>query len=114
MKLPVAFLAIAALGACSGPVSSPMERHARMSKAGELVARECAGVAGGYSDMKSIREDAAKNAEIARELGATPAVMSKAAEDVQENYAAGYFLVGEYDACNQLMSALSEAQVKYR
>lgn len=114
MKLPAALVVLFAISGCAAPVSSPMERHARMAKAGDLVARECAGVAGGYTDMKAIREDSAKNAMIARELGATPAVMAKAAKDVQSNYATAYFVVGEYDACSQLMAALSEAQVKYR
>lgn len=86
-----------------------MESAARKAAAAELVAKQCAGYAGGYAGVKRLREDANKNITIARNLGATDAVLQKARMDTQSAFNTVAAFTSPQEACNSLIGELAWA-----
>tara|TARA_R110002096_G_scaffold385567_1_gene579440 strand:+ start:1320 stop:1703 length:384 start_codon:yes stop_codon:yes gene_type:complete len=95
------------LAGCVAPAASPMEAAARRAAGAEIVARQCAGYAGGYSSVKTLREDASKNVATARNLGATDAVIAKARNDMQTGFNTMVAFTTPQEACNKLIGELA-------
>ena len=97
------------LAGCTAPPASPIEAAARKAAAAELVAKQCAGYAGGYVAVKDLRRDGASQLALARELGATDADIQKARTDVQNAYSAAAILTTTHEACNGMIGELGWA-----
>jgi len=86
-----------------------MEAAARKAAGAELVAKQCAGYAGGYEGVKRLREDANKNITLARNLGATDAVLQKARADTQSAFSTAAAFSSPQEACNAMIGSLAWA-----
>lgn len=106
-KFPMALVAVLLLAACAAPPQSPMEKHARLAAGAELVAMQCAGYAGGYDSARSLRADANRNIQTARNLGATDGVISKARQDVQTTFSTAAAFTSQQEACNAMIGSLA-------
>lgn len=106
-RMILAFPCALTLAGCVTPPASPMDRHARLAAGAEFVAKQCSGHVGGYSSAQEMKADADRNIIAARKLGATDATIQQARKDVQNAYAGAYVLVGEQEACRQLVSELA-------
>lgn len=96
------------IGACAPPPpANEMERKARMAASAEIVARQCAGFAGGYSDAVQLRGDANRYIVDARALGATDQDIQRQRDVVQTTFQNAVAWVSRQDACNQLVSELA-------
>lgn len=105
---PTTALALLALAACAPPPpASPAERHARLAAAAEIVARDCAGFAGGYGSVRQLRDDANRNIVTARSLGATDAVIEQARIDARTAFNAMVVWTSLQHSCNALVSELA-------
>lgn len=107
LKLPIAIASLIALANCAAPPASPMEKHARLAAAAELVAMQCAGYAGGYESARTLRADANKNIQTARNLGATDAVITKARQDVNTTFTTAAAFTSQQEACNSMIGSLA-------
>jgi PBP1b-binding outer membrane lipoprotein LpoB len=105
----IAVSSLAFLAGCVAPPSSPMEASARKAAAAELTAKRCAGYAGGYESVQKLRQDANKNIAIARSLGATDAVISKARTDVGTAFDMQVAFTDQQQACNAMVGELAWA-----
>ena len=111
MKIKViAVVAALGLAGCVAPPSSPAEATARRAAAAELTAKRCAGYAGGYEAVRALRQDANKNIVIARNMGATDALIQKARTDVQTAFDTAVAFTTLQDACNSMIGELAWAQ----
>jgi hypothetical protein len=86
-----------------------MEAAARKAVAAELIAKQCPGYAGGYQAIGTLRQDSNKQITIARNLGATDAVIQKARTDVQSAFNTAVVFTSQQEACNSLMGELGWA-----
>lgn len=94
---------------CTQPPANPMERHARLAMAGKLVAKECAGYAGGYDSVRRIREEADRNIVAARNLGATDQDLKNAEVTVYSAFAGAQTWTSKEAACNDMIGELAWA-----
>lgn len=95
------------LMACAAPPASPEEGYARRAAAAELVARRCAGYAGGYDAVRELKKDATKNIATARALGADDAMIDKARTDVEGVFGIAEAFSNRQQACNQMIGELA-------
>ena len=102
LSLPITLLA-----ACASPPASPEESYARRAAAAELVAKRCAGYAGGYDAVRELKKDASKNVATARELGADNTMIDKARTDVDGVFAMAEAFTSRQEACNQMIGELA-------
>lgn len=110
MKFRIIMIAsLIGLAGCVAPPTSPMEATARKAAAAELVAKQCAGYAGGYESVRKLRQDANKNIALARNLGATDAVIQKARTDVQTAFSTQVAFTDQQQACNAMVGELAWA-----
>lgn len=99
--------ALSVLSACVAPPASPMEGAARKAMAAELVAKQCAGFAGGYQAAKDLRSDANRQMVIARNLGATDADLKKARMVVGNAFGTMEAFTSRQEACNSMIGELA-------
>jgi len=107
--LSVLLITLGFLGGCVAPPSSPMEAAARKAVGAELVAKRCAGYAGGYEGVQKLRQDSNKNIALARSLGATDAVIAKARVDVDTGFNTQVAFTDLQSACNTMVGELAWA-----
>ncbi len=105
LALPVTLLA-----ACATPPASPEERYARRAAGAELIAKRCAGYAGGYGAVRELKKDANQNIATARELGADNAMIDKARTDVAGVFDMAEAFTSRQEACNQMIGELAWVQ----
>lgn len=106
-KTPIVLALTILVPACAEPPKSPMEKHARLAAAAAFVATNCAGYAGGYESARSLRKDADKNIQIARNLGATDGVLKKARQDVETTFITASAFTSHQEACNSLVGSVA-------
>ncbi|VCU61594.1 hypothetical protein EPIB2_671 [Tritonibacter mobilis] len=75
--------------------------------AAELVAKQCAGFAGGYQAAKDLRSDANQQMVTARKLGATDADLQKARTDVRNAFGTMEAFTSRQEACNSMIGELA-------
>jgi hypothetical protein len=109
-KYFIASLPLALMTACAAPPASPQEGYARRAAAAELVAKQCAGFAGGYDAVRELKKDASKNITTARGLGADDAMIEKARNDVLNVFAVAEAFTSRQEACNQMIGELAWVQ----
>ncbi|MDB4091624.1 hypothetical protein N9563_01150 [bacterium] len=107
VKYAIATIPLALLTACANPPASPEEGYARRAAGAELVAKQCAGYAGGYDAVRELKKDASKNIATARELGADDAMIAKARSDVDGVFSIAEAFTNRQQACNQMIGQLA-------
>ena len=109
MRLTISILALGTVAGCTAPVEqTPKQQYLNRVAGAEIVLRDCPAV-GGYGAFSAMREDAMKNHELAKQLGATEADLAAAKTLVGQQYASAYFLVGPERSCHELIKRLGWA-----
>ncbi len=106
-KISILTIFTAALSGCVQPPQSPMEAHARRAAGAEIVAKNCAAFAGGFSAVKDLKASANQNIVTARKLGATDAVIETARQDVRTAFSTAETFTSRQEACNSLIGELA-------
>lgn len=101
---------ILSLSACVQAPQSPMHIAARKAAGAELAAKQCSGFVGGYEGVKRLRQDANKNVNLARQLGATDEVIAESKSTVQTAFDLEEAFTSRPQACNSLVGNLAWAE----
>jgi len=102
-------LLIVPLAACSTPdvPNTPEQKLANQAAGFEYAATRCTKQAGGFSDLKNLRDLAEQKRNEARALGATSENFAVAGQSVRQRMGALEIIAGKDETCSELLSELA-------